>query len=233
MGFKCLFVRRKLAAALPGEALPKSTAAHLAKCEGCAAEARAYARLETLLTAEREDSHAPEWEVLRSRLSNRPRVAGQKPRMLPIGAAAFALAAIALTIVVWPRTAPMSVSPSKPIRVAVYHPKSIVVSQRKPTAAKPSQPKTNSRSRLIIETKSNRIQRFRRYKPWKLTAQAPEPKQEARPVKREVVASTDDSAVSRPPEYVDSPAQTTTIENGGSKYVIDMVAADDADYASL
>ncbi len=228
MRLKCCLVRRKLAASPPSGALPKSTAAHLAKCEACAAEARAYARLGRMLADERGKSNTPDWGSLRLRLPERKSDGRPRPAMLPIGATV--LAAVALVLTVWPRIAPMSVKPSAPVRVAVDQPKPVTTPPRRQPDVKPNQPKTKP----IIESRSSRVQRFRRYKPWKLTAQAPKQTHGAQPAQHVVAASTNSSdAPQSSAAPIDYATAADAVQDDGSKYVIDMVSTDDVDYAPL
>lgn len=235
MRLRCYMVRRKLAAASQGEALPKPTARHLAKCEGCAAEARAYAHLRTLLAGEREECRPPEWEALRSRLAHGREAPRPIPRLLvPVGGIALAAVVIGLAFAMWPQQESPDIQ--RPVQVAQDQPKRAPVVERKTPVVQPDQPKANVSPKRIIVPGKTRINILRRYKPWQLTAQAKQAHKSAQqePV-RSAEAATESHVAPQPPRdaAVTDVAAHNQEQNGGTKYLIDLVAMDDSDYAPL
>lgn len=223
MKLMCCIVSRKLAATSSGDALPKWVTAHIAQCEHCAAEAKAYGRLMSLLADGREDeSNAPEWEIVRSRLAQRR--ASRRPSrsiLLPIGATAIAAATLALLI--WPKPTQVTVRQSPIVRIAQNTVKKAQpTEQKKPTTVQPTKPKAATPPPRITQPSRPLIRMPRRYKPSALVAKATPPQR------------VEQSAAQAPREVAVIDMATRDREReDSSAYVIQTVSADDAIYTPL
>lgn len=223
MRLRCYIVRGRLAATPPGDPLPKSAMEHLARCAKCAAEARAYAQLGALLADGRGvKSNPPEWERLRSRLPERREVVRPARSLLaPVAASALAAAVLALAFVMCPRVVKQ---PIRADRVAQEQPRNGPVVDRKAPEVKPP---ASEQPRRIARPRGDRIQVLRRYKPWKLTAQAPHSKR----TKQQVAAAPGE--VQPPQEVAVIDIARGSEQSSTDRYVIDVVAMDDSDCAPL